>query len=767
MKRTIAGLVMTLASFQSASLAMADEGYWVFAGLAGPERAGIYWATGDEGQLVLSCPKDGNMKTIRAAEPIRFSDIKANNRSIPTVNISTGMPETGLNSTRSKPFSPVTVQDEVRGRFDAFAAAYVELFHACSRGVATGPNPSTRKCSTDQRHICMNADLSILDRQIADAYQHATRAMPMPAALDLWQEQRRYVEDRNACGKARNEDCLRSVMTGRLAALGGVSPAVLAPPTDPVSRLAADRAALSDMFTRHGLKDAIVAGLSGDTIYVSARVNDKDRYFAMRDVAADVPISAVRDQDLAAWAAFFMENAPTSAWLEHVNLHVALPADVNAVHYMPNGPPGISAARLSHFGPPRNRRPEGGYVFFDFAHPELSANQALDLLQEANDRAVASAEFIDNQNKAQTERRDVAKTQASDLAITYADALANARATASEDMLRAAAKDIRRPDRGAILPTISNWADERAAFETELAQRDRTAGRIYRGPWFWAHFEAAETMRYVFRGNRLTLSAARDTAALGETAALKPGTVQQNAIVRGWARAYEDRCGGFLPPNAPVFETTDTEIVTRSMMTRYGSVPMGETRTTTTTRIKMSEALYPGFIASRTAMQKADQTNRMAQALNVMRDFRAGNMDTAVNLVRPYIVAASDLALFLDLVGCDSPTARQMEFGVIAASRGRVATEELLSPEMATLVSDPVQAAGEVYTLYEVCAENSFLETSALCPCMMDKVLRNRKFSTAAQTHDVVALWSLLYDGSNRTLTDAIYKQCNSPLRFR
>lgn len=764
--RILVGIASWSLMSQAALAQTAHQGHWIFTGTNGPEHAAAYWIENGDTRFGMGCRTSDNTHRLEPLLLEDFVNVQIGSRGFPIFDSnSRNAPEIMTNAMGRDLEAPMSFNGLEAGKLADFIPPFTQLMHACSRGVAIGPVPSTRACRRDMRSICQDPELSQLDRDVAEAYIHLTRNIPLSEVKGWWDEQKIYLEAIKDCAASRKGDCFKPLMSERLAALGGQAPKDLPAPTPAISALVSDERGFKAVLVRHGLAGARVVGMSGDTVYVFAELNGQPRRFALRDQPANVRLSAKRQQDLVAWAEFF-EDAPEAEWLEHVNLNVVFPPNVQVVTYMPNSQPALTAARIIYMGPAANNEPAGGYFVFDYVYPALSGDEAIELMEQNELYAVMAVEYRQKLEAENTARRDLAIQQARDIAEQHESQQVSARENAPLELLASADIDIKRPSRGVVQSYVSERALLRSAFEADIARQDAEEGMIYRGDWFWAYFEAPDVMRTIFRGNRIMQSTERPVGRTYRLTPLELGTVWQNAAVLGWARAFEDRCAAYLPTDAPVFENTNIETVSRTMFTRYGMVPMGESTSTTTTRIRMSPELYPGFIASREASERAQSTANLKLVIDFFQGGPQAALDQSVSRLRPYIVALRDMVVFLDLAGCDSPTTRQMAEGLVWTSRGQSAPPGEFTSRAAAVVSDPPQAAGEIFSIYEACLGDGDWENAKLCPCVVDKAFGMPAFAQAMITMDVDAVWTaFMQDQFGESA--AQFRQCNVQLGFR
>lgn len=765
------------------STALASEqelasGHWVFTGAPEPHQAAALYIVADQAIFGYSCATSGEMGMIAASRldgnhtsklgpahdalgPMSLlTDANADvSRFFPLFQIelmmSRSAPQTRMMLTNYE--KKLRKDPALMSILKAGIPSLSELTRSCGRGMALGPNPSYGACQPKQAAVCKDPKLSTLDRQIADAYEARTIGLPIIELSAEWKKQEDHLEELVACEEKRDAACFQSVLNARSDELGVVT-SEAPTPTAKVQELLAAPDRLAEVFKAHSFGETSVLGAMGDTIYVTTTIDGVPRAFALRDAVAEAVLYPQRRQDLAAWVQFYLSAETRPEWLEHVAINAPLPADAE-IGGNPYGNRGLVAVRFEEHGPGRNGQPAGGYVTYNFSHGPMSAAVAMEIINENKEWAAAIADRERLRQEADAARSASAAALAAKLRLSYAQARERAAATASPEDLQRAAGDVVRPASGVIMPQVSERAVQQADFEAKIAADAASEGLIYRGAWFWSRFSEPGWMRAIFNGNRFPEADDRVDEHPYAGTPLQLGTMAQHASVLGWARAYEAMCGKSLPADAAVYESTTIETTSKSMITGYGAIPMGEQVNVTERRIRMLPALYSGFVRSQEAIKASNKAKSLGQIKDLMTQGAGALMRSAGLEISTYLGMQRDFEAFLTLAGCDSPTTKQMEAGIVLLSQGESGSPTGASIVNAALVSDAPQAPGEIYTLYEACLGDALAERAQFCPCVVNRVLANPAARNASG--DPVSQWKSFTDGADGR-ADEIYRQCTS-----
>ncbi|QIB65411.1 hypothetical protein [Kineobactrum salinum] len=252
-----------------------------------------------------------------------------------------------------------------------------------------------------------------------------------------------------------------------------------------------------------------------------------------------------------------------------------------------------------------------------------------------------------------------------------------------------------------------------AGIEQELSELARREGRVYRGLWFWSQFRDPGSLRAVFRGNRTVPFTAESGAIYFHNGyPLERGHVDQMGILTAWVRVYSSMCSHRLPASADEFQiktfTTSGPLINRT--TRLSDIDV----------LRFQRGLMRPYLASRNELQRrqraAAQENLWARAFEMMEGGLGAVSDEAHSQIGPYLYAQDDFIRFLDAVGCDSPTARQMSQGISLVAHGQSLPPETADAVIsgAEWVSDTPQKPGEFRLHSEICWD---YETASHTPC--------------------------------------------------
>lgn len=189
-------------------------------------------------------------------------------------------------------------------------------------------------------------------------------------------------------------------------------------------------------------------------------------------------------------------------------------------------------------------------------------------------------------------------------------------------------------------------------------------------------------------------------------------------VLTGWVRAYASSCGDLLPA-APDTLTIET-------FTTSGPLHLRTTRLTSTDVLQFQDGLARSYLASREAFQSRQQVAVQENIWEMTRQIVSGGLGAVSDLARSqigsYLYALDDFTRFFDMVGCDSPTARQMSEGIILVARGRSLPDVAQNAAIpgAEWVSDSPQGAGEVRDHREICWNYEVGVSHNICGCLVD-----------------------------------------------
>ncbi|MAN52156.1 MULTISPECIES: hypothetical protein [unclassified Marinimicrobium] len=260
-----------------------------------------------------------------------------------------------------------------------------------------------------------------------------------------------------------------------------------------------------------------------------------------------------------------------------------------------------------------------------------------------------------------------------------------------------------------------------AEIEADLAAKAERESRVYRALWFWSQFREPRVMRTIFNGNRVPEPGFEGSIYFYFGYPLERGRGDQAAVLTAWVRTYEAHCGELLPDNS---DTLRTEYFETS-----GPYFRRMTRLTGTDVMRFQSGLMAPYAASQDAMrsrfQRQIQGNLWGMFMDVAKN-GAQASGVAVAFVEPYIHALDDFDRFFQLVGCDSPTARQMSQGIFLVANDASLPSEAYSAEIsgAAWVSDTPQGPGEYRHHSEVCWEYDIMELPSRCGCLVDLAAR-------------------------------------------
>ncbi|MHA7924371.1 MAG: lysozyme inhibitor LprI family protein [Marinobacter sp.] len=254
-----------------------------------------------------------------------------------------------------------------------------------------------------------------------------------------------------------------------------------------------------------------------------------------------------------------------------------------------------------------------------------------------------------------------------------------------------------------------------AAIEKELSELAGREGRVYRGLWFWSQFRDPRSMRKVFRGNRTVSFTAEEGAIYFHNGyPLERGHSDQIGVLTAWVRVYSSSCRHLLPESPDKLSirtfTTSGPIINRTTRLSYSDV------------LEFQNGLIRPYLASREEFQKRQrEAFQGGNAFAIMLGGSNSVSSLARSQVGPYIYALDDFTKFLNAVGCDSPTARQMSQGISLVAHGKSLPEETTEAGIpgAEWVSDAPQEAGDVRLHSEICW-NYDLADHNTCGCLLD-----------------------------------------------
>jgi hypothetical protein len=257
-----------------------------------------------------------------------------------------------------------------------------------------------------------------------------------------------------------------------------------------------------------------------------------------------------------------------------------------------------------------------------------------------------------------------------------------------------------------------------AEIEKGLSELTGREGRVYRGLWFWSQFRDPSSMRTVFRGNRTVPFTAEEGAFYFHKGyPLERGHSDQIGILTAWVRVYASMCGHLLPTSPDEYRT--------KTFTTSGPLINRTTYLSDTDILKFQSGLMRPYLASRrefeTRQQAAFQGNLWGRASEIMAGGLGAVSSEAQSVVGPYIYAQDDFIRFLEAVGCESPTARQMSQGISIVAHNQSLKPETTGAEIpgAEWVSDMPQAPGEFRLHSEICWNYEKASHNS-CGCLVD-----------------------------------------------
>tara|TARA_R110001606_G_scaffold363240_1_gene517215 strand:+ start:1620 stop:3476 length:1857 start_codon:yes stop_codon:yes gene_type:complete len=263
-----------------------------------------------------------------------------------------------------------------------------------------------------------------------------------------------------------------------------------------------------------------------------------------------------------------------------------------------------------------------------------------------------------------------------------------------------------------------------AELEAALAYRAKREGRVYRALWFWSQFRNPRDMRTIFNGNRIPAPNDPDKVVYFNFGyPLERGNAAQVALLTAWVRAYSAHCSELLPANPDTLRTENLET--------NGPYFRRMTRVTSTDILRFQPGLMRPYIASRDAMRAKQaqqlQNNQWQMLGEIVRGGRNALAGMASVTIEPYLYALDDFDRFFQLVGCDSPTARQMSQGIfLLANNASLSSNSLdkhrrdVSISGAEWVSDKPQGAGEYRLHSELCWGYELAASHNACGCLVD-----------------------------------------------
>ncbi|WP_346796814.1 hypothetical protein R5M92_15245 [Halomonas sp. Bachu 37] len=302
--------------------------------------------------------------------------------------------------------------------------------------------------------------------------------------------------------------------------------------------------------------------------------------------------------------------------------------------------------------------------------------------------------------------------------------------------------------------------DERIAkLEAALADRAQREGRVYRALWFWSQFRNPKDMRIVFDGNRVPAPTNPDEVVYFHFGyPLARGTAAQVAILTAWVRTYDAHCGERLPNNPDTLRTEYLET--------NGPYFRRMTRVTSTDVLRFQPGLMRPYVASRDAMRANQasqlQNNQWQMLGEIVRGGRSALAGMAGGTIEPYLYALDDFDRFFQLVGCDSPTARQMSQGIFLLADGASLPAETGDAAIAgaAWVSDRPQGAGEYRLHSELCWGYELAASHNACGCLVDLASSRMNAPTPLPV-------SLAYSEVNaafQSASDVEQRVCRNPL---
>lgn len=340
-----------------------------------------------------------------------------------------------------------------------------------------------------------------------------------------------------------------------------------------------------------------------------------------------------------------------------------------------------------------------------------------------------------------------------------ADRIARLKAAAEE--LSAVLQDTPQPTQFWLHDEIGTTEKEIAIFEAQIAAIDRAEGRVYRGLWFWSHFENPARMRVIFRGNR-SAEVPPPGGHFYRGQPLEPGQPIQWAVLTQWARSYAEHCGHLLGADAVNWEITDTQTVREGLMTSYGYLPTAQyTTTRTLDRYRVEPALAAAMERSRSQLEQARQNAVIGQMMQnpfaPIRDAIEGRMFAdAARDIEMHIRVARDMNMLLVLGGCDSPTSRQFRAGILAAATGHSTARPT---EGAAFSSDPVAQPGQLHSAAEGCWRTRANDEAGTCHCLGHYATRDAA-DPGAHPAAIYRDWR----ARNDAVIGTILQACQNPL---
>lgn len=279
--------------------------------------------------------------------------------------------------------------------------------------------------------------------------------------------------------------------------------------------------------------------------------------------------------------------------------------------------------------------------------------------------------------------------------------------------------DVPQPASRWLRGDLTVYDREIAIFEAQIAAIDRAEGRIYRGPWFWSHFEDPALMRTIFRGNRPPEIVAPDRYFYRSNL-LRHGQPIQWAVVLQWARAYSDMCHDRLGRDAVDWEITDTQQVRQGFMTNYGYIPTADfTTTQTLDRFRVDADLAMGMRRSQSALSEATQAaiagRIMRNPSEILREAFSGQLTEQVGFdIHMHIRVARDMRMMIALSGCQSVTTQQFHAAITSVAHF---IDRRLAMPGAAFASDAVPLPGEVRSTAQACWQDYAMDTAGPCHC--------------------------------------------------
>ena len=161
-----------------------------------------------------------------------------------------------------------------------------------------------------------------------------------------------------------------------------------------------------------------------------------------------------------------------------------------------------------------------------------------------------------------------------------------------------------------------------------------------------------------------------------------------------------------------------------------GPLHLRSTLMTSTDVLQFQDGLSRTYMASREAFQRRQQIAVQQNMWEMTREILSGGIgavsDGAREQIGPYLRAPDDFTQFFDMVGCDSPTARQMSQGILLVAQGRFLPERSKGHAVpgAEWVSDRPQIAGEIRHHSEIFWNYETAVSDNVCGCLVDLARR-------------------------------------------